>query len=61
VRSTAVLRWEFHPGSTLYLVWQQSRGGADQTMPTPFAHASSEILTQPAIHTLAIKLSYWFG
>src|SRR5262249_55853082 len=27
LRSTAVLRWEFRPGSTLYLVWQQSRGG----------------------------------
>ncbi len=61
VRSTAVLRWEFRPGSTLYLVWQQSRGGADQPMPTPFARASSEIVTQPAIHTLAVKLSYWFG
>ncbi len=61
VRSTAVLRWEFRPGSTLYLVWQQSRGGTDQELPTPFAHASSEIVTQPAIHTLAVKLSYWFG
>jgi hypothetical protein len=43
LRSTAVLRWELAPGSTLYAVWQQSR---DQLS---------------ALHTLAIKLSYWFG
>ena len=26
LRSNAVLRWEFQPGSTLFLVWSQSRG-----------------------------------
>ena len=25
LRGNAVLRWEYLPGSTLYLVWQQSR------------------------------------
>jgi hypothetical protein len=43
LRSTAVMRWEFRPGSILYVVWQQSR---TQTS---------------AVHTLAVKLSYWFG
>src|SRR5262249_33648642 len=27
LRSTAVMRWEFRPGSTLYVAWQQDRGG----------------------------------
>jgi hypothetical protein len=43
LRSTAVMRWEFRPGSILYAVWQQSRTDA------------------AAVHTLALKLSYWFG
>jgi hypothetical protein len=43
LRSTAVMRWEFRPGSILYAVWQQSRTDT------------------AAMHTLALKLSYWFG
>jgi hypothetical protein len=61
LRSTAVLRWELAPGSILYVVWQQSRGGVP-ALPTQTLHATApELFTQPAIHTLAIKLSYWFG
>jgi hypothetical protein len=61
LRSTAVLRWELRPGSILYVVWQQSRGGLPQ-LPTQTLHATvPEVFTQPAIHTLAVKLSYWFG
>jgi hypothetical protein len=61
LRSTAVLRWELRPGSILYVVWQQSRGGVPQ-LPTQTLHATvPELFTQPAIHTIAIKLSYWFG
>lgn len=61
LRSTAVLRWELRPGSILYVVWQQSRGGVPQ-LPTQTLHATApELFTQPAVHTLAVKLSYWFG
>jgi len=28
--SNAVVRWEYRPASTLFLVWQQGRGGRDQ-------------------------------
>jgi hypothetical protein len=27
LRGSAVLRWEYRPGSALFLVWQQERGG----------------------------------
>lgn len=30
-RSNVVLRWEWRPGSTLYVVWQQSRAGTEVT------------------------------
>jgi hypothetical protein len=61
LRSTAVLRWELRPGSILYVVWQQSRGGVPM-LPAQTLHATvPEVFTQPAVHTLAVKLSYWFG
>ena len=61
LRSTAVLRWEFRPGSTLYVAWQQDRGGATSPLAQPLHSALKGPFDQSAIHTLAIKLSYWFG
>ena len=29
LRGNAVLRWEYRPGSTLFLVWQQQRAGCE--------------------------------
>src|SRR5207253_10376518 len=29
LRGNAVLRWEYRPGSTLFLVWQQQRSGSE--------------------------------
>ena len=60
LRSTAVLRWELTPGSTLFVVWQQSRQGSDPRS-QPLHAAAPDVVTQPGIHSLAIKLSYWFG
>lgn len=60
LRSTAVLRWELAPGSTLFVVWQQSRLGK-YTYSTPLRSALPDAITSPGIHSLAIKLSYWFG
>lgn len=61
LRSTAVLRWEFHTGSSLYVVWQQQRGGNSTPAVQSFRGAAPGVITDPAIHTLAVKLSYWFG
>jgi hypothetical protein len=61
LRSTAVLRWEFRPGSTLYIAWQQDRGGVTSTFSQPLHSALRGPFDQSAIHTLAVKLSYWFG
>jgi hypothetical protein len=60
LRSTAVLRWELSPGSTLFVVWQQSRQGST-TRAQPLHVAAPDVVTQPGLHSLAIKLSYWFG
>lgn len=60
LRSTAVLRWELAPGSTLFVVWQQSRQGKDARS-QPLHTAAPDVVTEPGVHSLAIKLSYWFG
>jgi hypothetical protein len=60
LRSTAVLRWELMPGSTLFIVWQQDRQGAT-TRAQPLHAAVPDVTAQPGTHTVAIKLSYWFG
>ena len=60
-RSNAVLRWEWRPGSTLYLVWQQNRSGFD----TRGGHVGPGDLWDSFRATgdnfLAIKASYWFS
>lgn len=56
----AVLRWEFLPGSALFLVWTQERG--DPT-PAPFRLGDDvRRLTRSApTNALQVKVSYWFA
>jgi hypothetical protein len=61
LRSTAVLKWELAPGSTLFVVWQQTRGGVPLLPTQPLNATVPDMFSQSALHTIAIKLSYWFG
>lgn len=59
-RSTAVLRWELSPGSTLFVVWQASRGD-DLGSPEIVTPATwGDALRSPGAQTLAVKLAYWW-
>lgn len=60
-RSNLVLRWEWRPGSTFYLVWQQDRStetpsGALVPLFSPF-----DAVTAPGASFLAVKVSYWLA
>ncbi|MDB4961835.1 MAG: hypothetical protein JWP01_1834 [Myxococcales bacterium] len=58
--SNLVFRWEYLPGSNLYLIWSQARSGAG----TEGAIDSSDIgdvFTDPAAHVFLVKLSYWWS
>ncbi|HEX8320235.1 DUF5916 domain-containing protein [Longimicrobium sp.] len=58
-RSNAVLRWEWRPGSSLFVVWQQDRAGdRDEIAPVGFG-SLAQTLDAPGDHRLAIKVSYW--
>jgi len=57
-RSNAVLRWEWRPGSTLFLVWQQDRS-ADRALRLARPVDLWDALDTTGSNFLAIKISYW--
>ena len=58
-RSNAVLRWEWRPGSTLFVVWQQNRARDEPhfTALTPVDMFGS--LGARGDNYLALKMTYW--
>ena len=61
LRVNAVYRWEFKPGSTLYVVWTQQR--EDETTDGRFAFNPdiSRMLRAPGDNVFMVKMSYWFS
>ena len=58
-RSNVVLRWEWRPGSTLFLVWQQNRSGiGDPTERSRFGDLWDTVSAQ-GDNFFAVKVSYW--
>jgi hypothetical protein len=61
LRGNAVLRWEYRPGSTLYLVWQQRRFGTAVYGETQLLDDAQELWNIPPENVFALKVSYWWG
>ena len=61
LRVNAVFRWEFRPGSSLYLVWTQQRRDRLPTGDFDFSSDISRVYTSPADDVFLVKVSYWFG
>lgn len=61
-RSNLVMRWEYRPGSTLFLVWGQGREQADRDLGNfgGFRDYQNLFSSHPA-NTFLIKASYWFS
>jgi hypothetical protein len=57
-RSNLVIRWEWRPGSTAYLVWQQD-GFADRAADLVEPGDLLDAFDVPRDHFLALKLSFW--
>jgi hypothetical protein len=59
LRSNVVLRWEWRPGSTLYLVWQQDRELREGTGARAGIGDLFGSFSAPGRNFLAIKTSFW--
>ncbi len=59
LRGSAVLRWEYLPGSTLYFVWTQNRQDTQNTGEFSLGPSVSNLLNLNADNIFLIKISYW--
>jgi len=60
----AVLRWEYRPGSTFYLVWKQGRDLYDKRLETPNLETSLDpgaLLRREPENVFLAKVTYWFS
>ncbi len=61
LRANAIFRWEFRPGSSLYVVWTQQRRETVASGEFDLGSSVSRVFTAPADDVLLVKVSYWFG
>jgi hypothetical protein len=61
-RSNVVFRWEYRPGSTLFLVWSQGREAeADVEGSQSFRDDLGDLFRRRPDNTFLVKVSYWFA
>jgi len=61
LRGNAVLRWEYRPGSTVFLVWQQRRLGYTPTGDFNFQGDLNDLFRVPPENVFALKVNFWLG
>jgi hypothetical protein len=61
IRSNTVLRWEWRRGSTLYLVWQQNRGGSVFSGERVRVTDLFDGLSHEGDNFFAVKVAYWIS
>lgn len=61
LRGNAVLRWEYRPGSTLYLVWQQNRSASEAVGDLDFPRDRRALFGAHPDNIFLIKATYWFA
>jgi hypothetical protein len=59
LRSNVVLRWEYRPGSTVFVVWSQGRSRVDPTGEFRVLDDFDRLLGAAGSNVLAIKMNYW--
>ena len=61
LRLNAVLRWEYRPGSTLFLVWQQNRRDRLETGSFDLAGDFRALRSIEPDNIFIVKVNYWLG
>jgi hypothetical protein len=61
-QSNVVFRWEYRPGSTLFLVWNEGRQGFDPAEGTnAYASDLRDLFRVHPMNTFLVKMSYWLN
>jgi hypothetical protein len=61
LRSNAVLRWEYLPGSTVFFVWQHGRSEETNRGEFNLRSGVSDLFHADATNTFLVKVNYWLG
>ena len=59
LRGNAVLRWEYLPGSTIFLVWTQNREGDLTGSEFQFGKSFNRLLQITPENIFILKVTYW--
>ncbi|MFQ5636922.1 MAG: DUF5916 domain-containing protein [bacterium] len=60
-RSNLVVRWEYNPGSTLFLVWTQERNGDAEHGNFSLGDDFGDLFNDDATNVFLLKVSRWFS
>jgi hypothetical protein len=62
LRTNAVARWEYRPGSTLFLVWAHGRQASSDDNPNqPWSREYRDLFQLHPDNTFLIKMAYWLN
>jgi len=61
LRGNAVLRWEWRPGSTLYVAWQQTRAGSEAVGDFRLRHDADALFDAAPDNIFLVKVNYWLN
>lgn len=59
--SNLVARWEYQPGSTIYLVWENNRRSRDNDYYAALNHNLDNLFSVAPTNIFMIKMSFWLG
>ena len=60
-RTTNVLRWEYRPGSSLFVVWQQGKSDDQSYGDFRFGRDFGGVFSAPSRNVFLVKFSYWLN
>jgi len=61
LNANALLRWEYRPGSALFVVWSQGRNVDGQAAPFDIGGQTRDLFRAPATNVVLVKVSHWLG
>ena len=61
LRGNAVLRWEYRPGSVLYLVWTQERTDSQDVGDLRFGPSTRRLFDARANNIFLVKATYYLS